>query len=111
MKKPLNQLDLFGLPTVSPVAPTPAEPTINGLHWYTPDGKPAVKTVEWSGGRIRTFPIKYVFEGVEWSGRGRMPWVIDCYQHDKHKGNREKAFAAIEADMVKRGYQRVGGKS
>ncbi len=107
MNQPLNQLDLFEPPTAAPIAPAPTEPTISGLHWYAPDGKPALKTVDIGGGRIRTYPIKYVFEGLEWSGRGRMPWVIDCYQSDKHKGNREKAFAAIEADMIKRGYRRV----
>ncbi len=100
---PPDQLDLFALPTVVPTA----TPAISGLHWYAPDGNPALKTVDIGGGRIRTYPVKYVFEGVEWSGRGRMPWVIYCYQRDKHKGSREKAFAAIEAQMIKRGYQRV----
>lgn len=103
MTKPLNQLDLFALPTVAPVTPVP---TISGLHWYKPDGSPLIVRVP-RGDTFKDYPAKYEFQGVVWSGRGRMPWVIDCYQHDQHNRNREAAFAAIEADMLKRGYRRV----
>ena len=101
MSKPLNQLDLFALPTVAPVAP---EPTISGLHWYKPDGLPLTIRSIHTG---KLYPARYEYQGVVWSGRGRMPWVIDCYQHDQHKRNRDAAFAAIEADMLKRGYRRA----
>ena len=103
MTKPLDQLNLFALPTVAPVTP---EPTISGLYWYKPDGSP-LTVRSFIGNAFKDYPAKYVFQGVIWSGRGRMPYVIDCYQHDQHKGNREAAFAAIEADMLKRGYRRV----
>jgi hypothetical protein len=88
MTKPLDQLDLFALPTVTPVTP---EPTISGLHWYKPDGSP-LTVRSFIGNAFKDYPAKY---------------VIDCYQHDQHKGNREAAFSAIEADMLNRGYRRV----
>ncbi|UOG93178.1 MAG: hypothetical protein L3K52_05450 [Candidatus Thiothrix sulfatifontis] len=100
MAKPLDQLSLFALPIGAPVTP---EPTISGLHWYKPDGSPLTISLK-NGGQL---PARYEFQGVVWSRRGRMPWVIDCYQHDQHKRNREAAFAAIEADMLKRGYRRA----
>lgn len=58
------------------------------------------------GDTFNDYPARYEFRGVVWSGRGRLPWVIDCYLSE-HNNNRTRAFAAIEADMLKRGYLRV----
>ncbi|UJS26045.1 hypothetical protein [Thiothrix winogradskyi] len=64
MTKPLNQLDLFALPTVAPVAP---EPTISGLHWYKPDGSPLIVRVPVAT-RSRTTPPSMNFKA--WCGQG-----------------------------------------
>lgn len=89
----LQQFDLFA---ALPEQQKPVKPIV-GLHWYKPDGSPFLCT---SG-----LPGKYDLDGVLWSGRGRMPWAIDC--HWVQFRNREEGLADIEAQMLKRGYRRA----
>lgn len=83
-----KQLDMFGLMQQTAVA---------GLHWYKPDGSPLLCP--------NGLPAKYEHQGVVWSGRGRMPWVIDC--HWPKFRSIADGKADIEASMVKRGYRRA----
>ncbi|MEZ5454289.1 MAG: hypothetical protein R3E93_15920 [Thiothrix sp.] len=90
----LQQFELFA--AMPEPAQKPVKPVI-GLHWYKPDGSPLLCN--------NGLPAKYEFEGVLWSGRGRMPWVIDC--HWPNFRSIANGLADIEAGMEKRGYRRV----
>ncbi|MDD5392822.1 MAG: hypothetical protein PHE17_07360 [Thiothrix sp.] len=77
---------------------------VPGLKWFTPSGFPFVAE---HGGKC--FPLRYDYEGVLWSGRGRMPaavdkWVEECKGWGK---TRAVALAEIEEVMLSRGYTRV----
>jgi hypothetical protein len=76
------------------------QPAAIDCYWLTPEGLPFISA--------KGFKVRYVLAGVEWSGRGRMPYEIDTYVNEqRHFGrSKQEALLHIEQIMIGRGYRR-----
>ena len=91
----IDQLDLF---FSLPYKETSAEKQV---IWLKPNGEPLVV----SDDDKLSWPARYIYNGVMWTGHGPMPHIFNCYS--ELFNSREDCLAEIERLMLKSGYQRA----
>ena len=75
-----------------------------GVYWLDKNRQPLVRL---GSDERRIVKIRYVYCGMEWSGRGRLPPVIDRFVTD-NGNNRGKALEKIDQMMREQGYIWIG---